>query len=274
MDCRLEWGGGLQAPSGQGVVSVAWDAEKDGKGFVGSPFIRIVGDGMGATAWADFDPETMTVTGIHVTSPGNDYTYANAELVMNKKVVKTVPCTVGPNVSGGLTKIGRAALKISATNTYEGATVVKAGSILLAADDVISSKSKLVLDGGDLDMNGKHQVFSSVEVTENGGSVLNGTLALSGLTVDFDDVLAGKTLVYDGAVDFAAGAKFTLMNADKVPPPSPYGYRLAEIKGGMDWDDFAVSDATLDSLPERWQIKRAGDRILLRFPVGTVVTFW
>ena len=148
------------------------------------------------------------------------------------------------------------------------------GTILLGADDVISSKSKLVLDGGTLDMNGMSQTFSSVEVTENGGSVINGTLALSGLTVDFNDVLAGKTLVYDGAVDFAAGAKFTLMNADKIPPPSPYGYRLAEIKGGMDWDDFAVSDATLDSLPERWQIKLVGNRVLLRYPVGTVVTFW
>jgi hypothetical protein len=119
----------------------------------------------------------------------------------------------------------------------------------------------------------KKQVFSSVEVTENGGSVVNGTLALSGLTVDFNDVLAGKSLVYDGDVAFAAGAKFTLLNADKIPAPSPFGYRLAEIKGVMDWDDFAISDATLDSLPERWQIQLVGNRILLRYPVGTVVTF-
>ena len=240
---------------------------------MGSPRVKIVGDGQGATAWADFDVATRTIRRIYVTSPGNDYKYADAQIVMNKKVVKTVPCTVGPTVSGGLTKIGRAALKISATNTYEGATVVKSGSILLEADDVINSKSKLVLDGGDLNMNGKHQVFSSVEVTENGGSVLNGTLALSGLTVDFDDVLDGKPLVYDGAVDFAADAKFTLLNAEMVAKPAPFGYRLAEIKGGMDWNDFAVSDTTLDALPERWQIRLVGNRILLRYPVGTVVTF-
>jgi hypothetical protein len=30
---------------------------------------------------------------------------------------------------------------------------------------------------------------------------------------------------------------------------------------------------TLDSLPERWQIQLVGNRILLRYPVGTVVTF-
>jgi autotransporter-associated beta strand protein len=273
MDCRLDPGGGLQAPSGLGVVSVAWDAEKDGKGFVGSPRVKIVGDGLGATAWADFDVATRTIKRIYVTSPGNNYTRADAQIVMNKKVVKTVPCTVGPMVSGGLTKIGRGLLKIATTNTYEGATVVKSGTILLGADDVISSKSKLVLDGGTLDMNGMSQTFSSVEVTENGGSVVNGTLALSGLTVDFDDVLAGKSLVYDGAMAFAAGAKFTLLNAGKVPMPSPFGYRLAEIKGAMDWDDFAVSDVTLDSLPERWQIQLVGNRILLRYPVGTVVTF-
>ena len=41
----------------------------------------------------------------------------------------------------------------------------------------------------------------------------------------------------------------------------------------MDWDGFVVSDATLDSLPERWRIYRVDGKILLRYPIGTVVTF-
>ena len=273
MNCRLDPGGGLQAPEGLGVVSVKWDEETDGKGFVGSPRVKIVGDGLGATAWADFDVTTRTVKQIYVTAPGNNYTYANAQIVMNKKVVKTVPCTVGPTISGGLVKIGSADVKITATNTYTGATVIRKGSLTLGADDVFSCKSKLVLDGGNLDMNGKKQVFSSVEVTENGGNVVNGTLTLSGLTVDFNDVRAGKSLIYNGDIVFAAGAELTLLNAGDIPTPAPFGYTLAEIKGSMDWDGFVVSDATLDSLPERWRIYRVDGKILLRYPIGTVVTF-
>ena len=273
MNCRLDPGGGLQAPEGLGVVSVKWDEETDGKGFVGSPRVKIVGDGLGATAWADFDVTTRTVKQIYVTAPGNNYTYANAQIVMNKKVVKTVPCTVGQTISGGLVKIGSADVKITATNTYTGATVIRKGSLTLGADDVFSCKSKLVLDGGNLDMNGKKQVFSSVEVTENGGNVVNGTLTLSGLTVDFNDVRAGKSLIYNGDIVFAAGAELTLLNASDIPTPAPFGYTLAEIKGSMDWDGFVVSDATLDSLPERWRIYRVDGKILLRYPIGTVVTF-
>jgi autotransporter-associated beta strand protein len=261
----------LTAPSGKGVVAIP--LAKPIKGLVGSPYVDIFGDGMGATAYAEFDSVSGTVTGIRVTSPGNDYTSAVATLKYGTETIATIDCELGVCASGGLTKIGSGTLTVKVANTYTGATVLKGGTLLLNDDNLIAPASKLVLDGGTLDMNGKKQVFSSVEVTENGGSVVNGTLALSGLTVDFNDVLAGKSLVYDGDVAFAAGAKFMLLNADKIPAPSPFGYRLAEIKGVMDWDDFAISDATLDSLPERWQIRLVGNRILLRYPVGTVVTF-
>ena len=263
-------GASLTAPSGKGVVAIP--LAKPIRGLVGSPYVDISGDGMGATAYAEFDSASGTVTGIRVTSPGNDYTSAVATLKYGTETIATIDCELGVCASGGLTKIGDGTLTVKIANTYTGSTVLKGGTLQLDDDNLISYASKLVLDGGRLDMNGKSQVFSSVEVTENGGSVINGNLTLSGLTVDFDDVLAGKTLVYDGTVDFAAGAKFTLLNADKVAKPAPFGYRLAEIKGG--WTGgFAVSDETLDSLPERWQIRFVGNRILLRYPVGTVVTF-
>ncbi|MBR6588732.1 MAG: autotransporter-associated beta strand repeat-containing protein [Kiritimatiellae bacterium] len=264
-------GASLTAPSGKGVVAIP--LAKPIKGLVGSPYVDISGDGMGATAYAEFDSVSGTVTGIRVTSPGNDYTSAVATLKYGTETIATIDCELGVCASGGLTKIGAGTLIVKIANTYTGATVLKGGTLQLDDDNLIAPASKLVLDGGTLDMNGKKQVFSSVEVTENGGGIVNGTLTLSGLTVDFNDVLAGKSLVYDGAVDFAAGAKFTLLNADKVTKPSPFRYRLAEIKGGMSWDGFAVSDATFDSLPERWQIRREGNRILLCYPVGTVVTF-
>ncbi len=271
-DCKLCPGGGLQAPSGQGVVSIPWNAATDGQGYIGSPLVMIDGDGKGATAWADFDHETGTVTGIRVTSPGNDYTYANARIIMNKVTLKTIPCTLGTFVSGGLTKIGSGRLKITATNTYAGATTISKGTILLEADDVISPASELVLDGGTLDMNGKAQTFSNIRSTANGGSVINGTPVLSGLAIDFDDVLAGNVYSIGSPVAFAAGAKLTLANADKVTRP-PNRYVLATFAGDLDASNLSVAEETLDALPPRWQISFEGQRIILRYPIGAVMSF-
>ena len=271
-NCSIAAGGTFQAPSGQGVTSIPWNAAVDGQGYVGSPVVRIEGDGKGATAWADFDHETGTVTGIRVTSPGNDYTYANALVIMNKKTIKTIPCTLGVVPSGGLTKSGSGTLTLNATNTYTGATTVRKGTLTLGYDDVISSASELVLDGGTLDMNGKAQTFSNIRSTANGGSVINGTPALSGLAIDFDDVLAGNVYSIGSPVAFAAGAKLTLANADKAARP-PNRYVLATFSGDLDASNLSVAEETIDALPPRWQISFEGRRIMLRYPIGAVMSF-
>ena len=271
-DCSLGAGGGLQAPSGQGVVSIPWNAATDGKGYVGSPLVRIEGDGKGATAWADFDYETGTVTGIHVTSPGNDYTYANAKIIMNKVALKTIPCVLGVQTSGGLTKAGSGTLTVNATNTYTGATVVKKGTLKLGHDDVIASASELVLDGGTLDMNNKAQTFANVRATTNGGTVVNGTLTLSGLFLDFDEILAGNVQNIGTAIAFAPGAQLVVANVNKATRP-PNRYVLATTSEDIDSVNLAVSAETLAILPPCWRIDVESRRIMLRYPTGTSLNF-
>lgn len=271
-DCSLAAGGGLQAPSGQGVVSIPWNAATDGKGYIGSPLVRIEGDGKGATAWADFDHETGTVTGIRITSPGNDYTYANAKIIMNKVALKTIPCVLGVQTSGGLTKAGSGTLTVNATNTYTGATVVKKGTLKLGYDDVIASASELVLDGGTLDMNNKAQTFANVRATTNGGTVVNGTLTLSGLFLEFDDILAGKVQNIGAAVAFAPGAQLVVANVDKAARP-PNRYVLATTSEDIDYSNLVVSAETLANLPPCWRIDVESRRIMLRYPTGTSLNF-
>ena len=271
-DCKLNPRGGLQAPSGQGVVSIPWNAETDGKGYVGSPLVMIDGDGKGATAWADFDHEAGTVTGIRVTSPGNDYTYANAKIIMNKVAIKTIPCVLGVVKSGGLTKSGSGTLTLNATNTYTGATTVKKGTLKLGYDDVISSASELVLDGGTLDMNNKAQTFANVRATTNGGTVVNGTLTLSGLFLDFDDILAGKVQNIGTAIAFAPGAQLVVANVDKATRP-PSRYLLATFSDDISASNLVISSETLENLPPRWKIDVERRRIMLRYPRGATLNF-
>ena len=262
-------GGGLRAPSGKGVVSIPWDAVADGTGFIGAPIVVIEGDGKGASARAVFDRETRTVMGIVVTSHGNDYTTANARISYGRKTVKTIPCELADNVSGGFTKIGAGTLTVNGTNTYTGATVVKEGVVKLGVDDAFASASALVLDGGMLDLDGRRQVFSDVSFA-NGGKVLNGTVGVLSLAVDFNDALAKKVKTVDMAsVAFAPGAAVTIANFDATKlDEAVRRYVLVTFQNGV--PDPALVLPVLD-LPEGWSFKMSGNRLRIAKDAGLAI---
>ena len=92
------------------------------------------------------------------------------------------------------------------------------------------------------------------------------------LHVDFDDVLAGNVYSIGSPIAFAVGAKLTLVNADKAARP-PNRYVLATFAGDLDASNLSVAEETLDALPPRWQISFEGRRIMLRYPIGAVMSF-
>lgn len=263
-------GGALQAPSGKGVVGIPWDAAADGSGFIGSPVVLIVGDGKGASAYAEFDSTTKLVTSISVTSPGNDYTYANAEVYYCGTKVKTIACELEDNVSGGFTKDGLGTLTMNGTNTYTGATVVKAGTLKVGADDVFCATSRLVLEGGTLDMNEKAQTFADVTCT--GGAIINGKPCVSNLVIDFDAAAAGnpKTVGGVSGFDYADGAEVILLgfSADKLEDGNRYV--LAEFPAGLPTNlpDLTAVEAML---PSGWKISYVGTKLKLRQEKGLAI---
>ena len=270
----IGFGGELKAPSGQGVATVVCSADDlawlNDQGLVGPPIVKIVGDGKGASAVADFDSDTGKVIGFRVTGPGNDYTTAQAQLIWNKTVRRTLSCALRTCVSGGLTKEGSGTLWVDGTNMYTGVTCIKKGVIQLRNDDVFNSVSKLVLDGGTLNMNGHHQVFSGIEC--NGGAVSNGKPEVSGLTIDFADVREGKTVTLDaGCFAYADGATLTVlgMEADDFADES-VSYMLASLPNGVP-EGFPSLDAVQAQLPEGWSIKFLGKRLVIRYQRGALL---
>lgn len=271
VDCEISVGSGLTAPTGKGVASVALDGAVRSRAFAAPPHVRIVGDGSGATAVAVFDSASRRVTGIRVTSPGWDYGTAEAQLIVGKETVATLPATLADNVSGGLTKTGPGTLRIAATNTCTGATRICAGTLRLLCDDAFSAASALVLDGGRLDVNGHRQTFA--DITCNGGSVVDGEAVgqvdVAGLTVDFAAAAAGAVKCVDESFcRFAEGATLSVTNFD----PAQIGltrrrYALVRFAAAV---PPGLGLPALD-LPEGWSLKVRGRQICLVREWGTLL---
>ena len=272
-ECALRKGGELLAPYGKGVEAVALGAASN-LTFIGPPAVRIEGDGAGASALALFDKSTGRLTGIQVTGRGNGYTAATAALYYGDYSVPIATLgevTLSDNVSGGFVKKGASTLIIAATNTYTGATTLKEGTVMLAVDDGIDARSELVLDGGTLDLNGHRQSFS--DLTVKSGTVVNGGITLTSLTVDFDDVLAGsvKTIDMSCVTDYAQGTEVVLQ-----------GYDLAKIPDGVESLVLVRFTnglpATLPTLPDielraGWRFAYVGERLKMGKVRGLCIGF-
>ncbi len=123
-------GQALLAPTGNGVTSITGFS---GSGYLSPPVVSISGDGTGATAIAQID-SGGNLTGILVTSPGVNYTYALTSLNGGGGSGSGGTANLGANATtGGLTKLGSGTLTLSGTNTYGGLTRVNNGTLMLGA---------------------------------------------------------------------------------------------------------------------------------------------
>jgi autotransporter-associated beta strand protein len=142
----------LEAPTGDGLTSIAITTA--GSGYVGAPIVKITGGGgTGATAVADFDAATGTVTGITITSAGSGYT-SNPTVTLSHgfqtggtaATLGTV--SIGALTGGGLTKSGTGTLTLSGNNTYTGTTTISGGTLLLASTGSIANSSAINVASG------------------------------------------------------------------------------------------------------------------------------
>lgn len=120
--------------SGQGVLSYA--VSTGGTGYQAPPIIQITGDGVGATAVAQVDPVAGTVTNIVVTSPGYGYTTASASAFGGGASADATfsAATIGAVTGGGIVKNGAGTLTLTGLNSYNGASTVNGGKLIVGSD--------------------------------------------------------------------------------------------------------------------------------------------
>ena len=244
---------GMTNATGKGVASIPIPRKL---GVIASTWVKIEGDGHGASAVAEVDHETGDVTNILVTSAGFDYTWAKATFVdgaLNRtNSLTTVDCVLADNVGGGLKVEGTTGrLELHATNNYAGVTELAGGTLKLMCDCAIPADSTIVLSGGKLDMNG-HTLEDGAAMPKN-------------WAVDLDRVRAGGTVTNDWNLAFPSGATFSLLNADELTDADANLRTLLYVNGTV---SGAPAIGGVDN--PMWKVQWSGNRLAMKKITGAV----
>ena len=249
----------IKGATGGGISQVPFDGPIEGAdGFV-QPYVDIVGDGLGATAVALFDSESLSVTNIIVTCPGVEYTTATALVYVAKNLKKTIildDYIVQNENTGGFTKKGIYSFTLNATNTWGGATTVAGGTLRAGVDGAIPLGTDVILrEGGILDFNGKTGEVATVTYGAGGGKIQNASQVkfatdARNFTISAEELAEGKTIPWTGNLDYA---KVTLtVTGDLSTLSEDTRYHVVTVSGGE-----ATGSLTLVSseLPQAWEYR-------------------
>ena len=228
---------------------------------------------------ADWDPETRTLKGVHVTSHGCGYTQGKVKVTMTVGAEWSTnltgeAITVGPNVAGGFTKRGAGTLTLNATNTWAQWTKVEGGTLKANADWAIPAGTAVTLSGGGiLDFNGKTGEVARVTYGVGGGRIINAENVVlpQGLsfTLDVEDLLAGRSVPVAGDFDFD-GVEIRLTgDLNRLDPEVCRRHTLVTLTGGR---ASGMPTLTGSEVPEGWVLVVEDGRVRLMRPCGFTLT--
>ena len=200
-----------------GIQSISLDAPVEG---LIAPNVTITGDGYGATAIAEFDTRTRTVTNILITSRGWGYTAENTTVKLRegKADYQTLAFTVGTTPAGGLTKTGAGALNLYNRNTWAQWTKVFGGTLKVVEEGAIPDGTALTIsNGATIDFNDLAEpTFTAIGGT--GGTAANGSVKVVGesgvLSVSAQKFIDRESTAIAGTLDLSAVTEIALTDAD------------------------------------------------------------
>jgi autotransporter-associated beta strand protein len=266
---------------GKGIKAIVLSEPLKNVAYVGSPRVEITGDGIGASAFAHFDSEKMEIDRVIVTSPGCGYTTAEVKLIFDKTVALTLSSETGEVIleananTGSFTKTGSGSVRLWATNTWGGATIVKGGVLTAHCDWAFPEDTALKLGGGStVNLNNKQAKISSIEYFSGGGfiegagnAVIPETFSMS---IDVSDIISGCPIVLggdrnlDGRLLTVTGDDFSALDKTKIR------YRVITVSGGTASGSPSIESA---ELPPRWSYVTDRKGVSLSYSRGTVLLF-
>ena len=203
----------LLTPAGNGIYGIA--SFTGGAGYIAPPIVTVVpgaGDttGTGATAIAQINPVTGTVTNIVITCPGVNYTATPTFTLSGGGA--TTPATITgtaptANASGGLTSIGTGSLTLSGASTYSGATMINAGSLLLTTGGSINNSTNIIVSAGaTFDVSGITYTMAAGQILSGNGTINGSVNTVAGSGIAAGLVSSDGTNTFNNDLTLASGA--------------------------------------------------------------------
>ena len=270
------WSAPVLKPSGNVLLSVSLPTDSAWVNqYIAPPRVAISGVNQhGATAVAEFNETTGKLTGITVTSPGNDVPSDIAVTIKSGDLASTFACpfTVdAPAKDGGFTKRGDHLLEMimpSATpNTWEGPTTIEGGTLKFT-NATYPDGSPLVLKGGTLALGGHPISVPSLEghgaITGSGGVTVTDELRIS-----CADLFGEDRAIAAQKVTLASGATLVITDPENLAQ-----YKNEEAAVFLTASDSLTGDAPAleaDVAAQGWRCSKVGNALKFGFPQAFVL---
>lgn len=271
----------LEKPTGRGVEDIALP-NLTGKTYIGIARVVIEdATGWGASAYAEYDFDTKTLSRIVITSRGCNYS-DNAKAYLespDRKDRYECSLTLSDNSGrcGMFVKRGVPDLEItSAANTIDGGYAVEGGSLKLGTVPNVAVPVR-VASGATLNLNSKGALTAST--FSGAGRVINGNVTVTDtIKAKCADLFDGKAVFFAGDLTFANGAVFEITDAENLETYKNEGRAVALTVGGtitgLPAVSFTTSEGTPVAVSGSWALRLAADGKSFKFGYdkGTVVS--
>lgn len=273
----------IHGATGRGVASIPWDDTE--RTFVGTPAVVIEGDGFGASAMANYDPDTRTVSGFTVTSPGCDYTVAMAYVLqgpVTNAVIDLTDSLVENAPDGGMTfrHTNTGSLVFDVANTYTGPTVldsVYASAVFAITNkDAFAASSSIALKGTAKLYLGEYTLADlTAPFRFMGGTVIGElprySIPEGRLVVDANDLISGEVNTLAGNGNISLPSSVMLLNGERLceafaKDPSKRRFKLLELHS-----KDAATPLAVQGIPDGWHVSRNGTTLRLARSGSTVI---
>ena len=225
----------LEKPTGKGVESIALPDISDWT-FIGLGRIVIEDEtGWGATAYAEFDFTTKTLTSVVVTSRGCDYSDNAKAYLESPAGTSRRECALTLSSNDGrcgmFVKRGSPTLELSSdASTIDGGYAVEEGRLSLGVVPNVAVPVR-VESGATLNLNDKGALTAST--FEGAGTVTNGNVTVTNaVCATCADIFAGKAAAFSGNLTLAADAVFEITDAENLADYKEEKRAVALTAGG------------------------------------------
>ncbi len=266
----------LLKPEGKGVSEIPFDFGEFSE-WNCPPYIAINGDGDGATAHALFDSSRQIVTGVVVTCAGTGYTWAKAVASYRGNSCpssKTVDCVLADNdQTGSFTKAGSGTFTLNAENGWGGDTIAAGGTLKVGCNNAIPANASIVLNGGNVDFNGKECSVGRITYCVGGGRLLNTENvqlpSTFGVAITAEEILAGRYVLLTESQDLDGSTLTATGDFSSLDPDVCSGYTVvSHVNGSVTGAPVVIAP----KLPRGWQLETSAEGVKLCYSKGQGLT--